>query len=548
MIDFKKYFPYDVIRPEQDNVLKEIADKWHDKKYFILQLDVGTGKSGIAKTVANWSNDAFIITETKQLQQQYINDFGSDPQFVSIKGKANYSCNKNPRLNCENGPCTLRKSIAQMPECKRTCKYYSLREKALRSHTVLTSYAYIFRAFDCAGFWKRRNLMVFDECHLLEDQLVSFASFEINPIELDRTYGLFDRYENRKQLMEPFTLEGWEANKKRFHEIFNIILEKRNELLDMLKEELGDTKIEDLDEDTIDSMNDIHKLFYKIDKLFKKMNVFSSQRKDNWIIAPSKVDGALTFTPLFVDSLFDNFCNNWADKFLFMSATILDIDGFIKDLGIDKSRCVVMKVESTFNPEKSPIYFMPCGKMNYQSIDESIPKACDAISVIMKSKRNEKGIIHTGNYKVAEKIFNDLEHISKVDHDRLLMKAKDNDEISNQNLINVHTRSKNTVLVSPSMTTGVDLKDDLSRFQILVKMPFGSLADPRTKKKSDLSPDWYACQMLKNLIQACGRSTRSVDDFSATFILDSSFNYYVNRYQKWLPKQFLARLKNVTLT
>ncbi len=540
MIDYRKHFPYDQIRPEQEEVLKQIAEHWGDKKYFILQLDVGTGKSGIAKTVANWSNDAFIITETKQLQEQYVHDFGTDKEFVSIKGKANYQCNKNGRLNCENGPCTLRKAAGSMPPCMNTCKYYALRKRALASHTVLTSYAYIFRAFDCAGFWKPRQLMAFDECHLIEDQLVNFASFEINPDELDRTYGLFDNCENRAKELVPFTDTGWEQNKERFKRVFQYICAKREELWAMLQEELGDVKPEELDEDTLDSMNSTHKLYYKIDKLYKKMDVFFNQRKDNWIISPNVTDGSLQFTPLFVDSLFNQFCNNWAEKFLFMSATILDIDGFIKDLGINKDDCLVIKMESTFDPNKSPIYFMPCGSMSYQNIDESLPKACDAVKVILNKKKDEKGIIHTGNYKVAKTIYDN------VKDSRLLMKATE--EITNQNLIKVHERSQNTVLLSPSMTTGVDLRDDLSRFQVIVKMPFSSLADPRIKKKSELSSDWYACQMLKTLVQACGRSTRSAEDFSSTFVLDSSFAYWINKYKKWLPKQFLARLRGVTLT
>lgn len=540
MIDYKKYFPYDQIRPEQDAVLKQIAEHWGDKKYFILQLDVGTGKSGIAKTIANWSNDAFIITETKQLQEQYVHDFGSDTQFVSIKGKANYQCNKNGRLNCENGPCSLRKTAGTMPLCMNTCKYYALRKRALTSHTVLTSYAYIFRAFDRAGFWKKRQLMAFDECHLLEDQLVNFASFELNPDDLDRTYGLFDNMEDREEWLRAFTQSGWEDNKERFKKFFTVIEEKKNELWAMLEEEMGDVKPEDLDEDTLDSMNSTHKLYYRLDRLYKKMAVFSDARKDNWIIAPSTVDGSLQFTPLFVDSLFHKFCNNWADKFLFMSATILDIDGYIKDLGINKDDCLVIKMESTFDPNKSPIYFMPCGSMSFKDIDKTLSKACDAVKMILDKKAGEKGIIHTGNYKVAKTIY------STVKDDRLLMKATE--EISNQNLIKVHERSKDTVLLSPSMTTGVDLRDDLSRFQIIVKMPFSSLSDPRIKRKSELSSDWYACQMLKTLVQACGRSTRSADDFSSTFVLDSSFNYWINKYQKWLPKQFLQRLRGITLS
>lgn len=542
MIDFKKYFPYDEIRPEQEQVLTEIAKNWDNKKYFILQCDVGTGKSGIAKTAANWSDSSFIITETKQLQQQYVDDFSYENNMVSIKGKANYQCNRNGRLNCENGPCTLRKLNSGLPPCMNTCKYYSLRKKALASPIVLTSYAYIFRAFDCAGFWKPRQLMVFDECHLIEDQLINFATFEVNPQQLDRQYGLFDNEENRTDLMKAFTDIGWtDENKSRFNKVYQLVTDKRNELFDMMKEEMGDEDPENLDEDSLDVLSKTHKLYYDIDKLYKKMDLFFTMNKKDWIIAPNATDGALSCTPLNVDSLFKKFCNNWADKFIFMSATILDTDGFIKELGINPEECLVLKMGSTFDPEKSPIYYMPCGSMNYQNIDDSLPKACKAIDFLLTKKPEEKGIIHTGSYKVANKIWEDFEHIHKNNHDRFLIKATD--EITNQNLLKVHERSRNTVLLSPSMTTGVDLKDDLSRFQIVVKMPFASLADPRTKKKSEIDSNWYVCQMLKNLVQACGRSTRSVDDYSTTYILDSSFKYWVKRYEKWLPESFLKRIK-----
>lgn len=542
MIYFEDYFPYKEIRPEQKAVLSQIAANWDKKKYFILQCDVGTGKSGIAKTVANWCENAFIITETKQLQQQYVDDFSHESNMVSIKGKANYQCNRNGRLNCENGPCTLRRTSVK-PPCMATCKYYTLRSKAINSPIVLTSYAYIFRAFDCAGFWKPRELMVFDECHLLEDQLINFATFEINPEFLDRQYGLFDDDPNRAELMEKFSEEGWTpSNKSKFNKVFFLVTEKRKELFDMMKDELGGEKPEDLDEDALDVLSKTHKLYYDIDKLYKKMSLFFGAKKEDWIIAPNTTDGALCFTPLNVDSLFHQFCDTWASKFIFMSATILDTEGYIKELGISPEECLIIKMESSFDPEKSPIYYMPCGSMNYESIGESLHTACSAINFLLSKKPNEKGIIHTGNYKVAERIWNNNSEISKDNHDRLLMRATK--EITNQNLLKVHERAENTVLLSPSMTTGVDLKDDLSRFQIVVKMPFSSLADPRIKKKSTINSNWYTCQMLKTLIQACGRSTRSVDDFSATYILDSSFKYWVTRYKKWLPESFLKRIKN----
>ena len=61
------------------------------------------------------------------------------------------------------------------------------------------------------------------------------------------------------------------------------------------------------------------------------------------------------------------------------------------------------------------------------------------------------------------------------------------------------------------MAEGVDLKDDLSRFQIVIKMPFDSLADPRIKKLTEMNSNWYSCEMMKKFIQQCGRSTRNKD-------------------------------------
>ncbi|MNN86228.1 hypothetical protein D3C81_2036210 [compost metagenome] len=97
-------------------------------------------------------------------------------------------------------------------------------------------------------------------------------------------------------------------------------------------------------------------------------------------------------------------------------------------------------------------------------------------------------------------------------------------------------------MVSPSLTTGTDLKDDLSRFQILVKLPWASLADQRVAKKVEMDGDWYVVEMLRVLVQAAGRSTRDKDDYSTSYVLDTSFYSWVVKYRKILPKQFLKRI------
>ena len=86
------------------------------------------------------------------------------------------------------------------------------------------------------------------------------------------------------------------------------------------------------------------------------------------------------------------------------------------------------------------------------------------------------------------------------------------------------------------------MKDDLSRFQIIIKMPFASLADKRIQQKIAINNEWYVAEMFRSFVQAAGRSTRSEDDYSVTYVLDNSFYQWVFKYKHWFPKNFLKRI------
>jgi Rad3-related DNA helicase len=169
-------------------------------------------------------------------------------------------------------------------------------------------------------------------------------------------------------------------------------------------------------------------------------------------------------------------------------------------MGLDKSNTAFITRDGIFEPQKSPIVYIPVGSMNYSNLQTTMPKIIDEIKLLLKCHPNEKGIIHTATYAIAEQIVED------IDSDRLLFKEG---YTSNEVLLKEHELSdKPTVLVSPSLMAGVDLHDDLSRFQIVVKMPYISLSDERVKKKMNKNKKWYTCKMLRNLVQECGRSTR----------------------------------------
>jgi len=73
-------------------------------------------------------------------------------------------------------------------------------------------------------------------------------------------------------------------------------------------------------------------------------------------------------------------------------------------------------------------------------------------------------------------------------------------------------------------------------------MPYPPLSVKRIKKMFDLDKDWYENKMLNTLVQACGRATRSKNDFSTTYILDGNAVSALKRASSKLPKSFIDRI------
>lgn len=538
-----KYFPYPTIRPAQLEILEKMKNNWDKYKYFVIEAPPGIGKSAIAKTICSSVNTAFLITATKQLQDQYMRDFPNSG-VVSIKGRANYKCVYGDKLNCEMGPCMVNKDLLKECKLNHCCPYYSKREEALASNTVLTSYQYFLRAMDCAGFWKPRDVLILDECHLLEQQVTQWASTFLSPIELHTKYNIFEGVDPQIFMVYSVAPEtsGYKANEKWLHVIWKLIMEKRKELYKEIAAAInanGKPMPDDpnwLSEEDLEELASTHKEYYELDKYYRRLEIFfelSNEEKANWIIEPQ--DNGIMMQPVNIDNLFKYYMNEWGkEKVIFMSATILDTAGFCNELKLPKDKTAIIKMDPIFEPEKSPIVYYPTGNMSYQYLDSTMPKILENVKEILAMYPNEKGIIHTGNYKIAKAI------CEGIDNPRLIMKDEDG---NNEKLLKKHSKSAEaTVLVSPSLTTGADLKDNLSRFQVFVKMPFSSLADKRVQKKIEYNDNWYVSEMFRTLVQACGRSTRSENDWSVTYILDTSFYYWIAKYRKWFSKQFHKRI------
>ena len=157
------------------------------------------------------------------------------------------------------------------------------------------------------------------------------------------------------------------------------------------------------------------------------------------------------------------------------------------------------------------------------------------IDAICEKHKDEKGIIHTHTNSITSFIKNN----TNTGNNRFLYRDQ---MYKNEDILDIHENSEDpTVLVSPSLGLGVDLKGDLARFQIIVKAAYLPLGDDRIKKMFNQDKQWYANKMLSNFIQQCGRGIRSKDDHCVTYVLDANIFNAVLRNKSKLPKYFLDR-------
>jgi len=175
-------------------------------------------------------------------------------------------------------------------------------------------------------------------------------------------------------------------------------------------------------------------------------------------------------------------------------------------------------IPSTFDFKKSPIYFLNRFKMSFKERENSFKYLKNAIYSICKTKFADcKGIIQTGSYEFAKRLYDDAPDDIK---ERMLIYRGSREKI---NTIRFHRLSENTIIVGPTLNTGIDLPGDECRFIIILKVPYPTLVDPLIKERIKLYPLWYNSHTSNEIIQGIGRGVRYNGDWCVTYILDACF-------------------------
>jgi len=213
-------------------------------------------------------------------------------------------------------------------------------------------------------------------------------------------------------------------------------------------------------------------------------------------------------------------------KAILMSGTVFDYD--IEDL-LPGRNYKILDLPSPIPKEQRQIILNPVNyKMNWQTPPEQI---ADSIKEVLAEHPGENAIIHV-SYALSRKL---EPHMP----DGVLVNTAEN-KIQMLNRF----KKEGGVFLAAGCAEGIDLKGDLCRLNIIPKLLYPNLMDPVVKKRMAQAggADWYDLETLKLLIQQAGRSTRCLEDFSATYILDPGAAWRIKKHRKKLPQSFLEAL------
>jgi Rad3-related DNA helicase len=229
----------------------------------------------------------------------------------------------------------------------------------------------------------------------------------------------------------------------------------------------------------------------------------------------------------------DNPVFNTGNKLVLMSATIGRND--IIELGLDKRRVFYHEAESCIPAERRPIYFEPVGKIRGQDLTLTTPLIGQKITELM-DKYPLKGLIHAtyAQARALRSIFSD--------HPRVMFHDK-TDKTQRYQEFRADTTDK--VLIASGLYEGVDLPDDMGRWQALAKVPWPNKGEPAIAYAADLDPNWYTWNTAKQVMQACGRISRHPEDQGDTYILDSTFKSLYNNNDSYWPRWWRESLHGI---
>jgi ATP-dependent DNA helicase DinG len=532
MDDLLAHFPPGATpRPEQARLLSvlgdalaELEDDPRGPRVLLIEAPPGVGKSHVATTLARWSGDAYLLTSQKLLQDQYEREFGAE--LALVKGRDNYVCERY-----HGAPVPTSRGMCRRPggpAC--ACPYVRAKQTALNAPIFCTNTAY----FATLRHWhaeqlRRRRLLIVDEAHNLESQLVGVFTTRFSHDEMREWFGgLLPRLagaDDYRPLLAGH-VERLEAQRLQIERWLEA-LRPRGQPPEMFLE-MPPTREE---QDLLEQRD-------RLESALARVAFFLDAGDREWIVRyPDHAGAELALVPLTVSSMARELFSECAEVVVLSSAYLGHREVLAEYFGLNEGDVRGFATPSPFALEQRPIVYRPVGALSHLTRARLEPALFAEVAAILASHPGDKGLIHVPSYEAGRRLVNDLAARAPRDSRRLLWIDSTGGK---PGAIQLHRASPlPTVLVSPSLREGIDLPDDFLRFQVLTKLPYPDLGDPWTAARRARDPRWYAVETAKALLQAYGRSCRHAEDHGVTYVLDGQFARFLQRYRVLLPEWFL---------
>lgn len=542
-----KAFPWEQPREGQIEAVRFVLEAFKDgKDYVVLEGPTGSGKSVIGITVSNFFKNSFYLTIQKSLQAQLIGDF---EHVVSLMGRNAYPCTYYARNEsklkagkrfpaeklkelldkppgCDNGFC---KDVLDSNKCGgcflqehkgdlmilppgmkySACPYYEQLGLALAAPHVTMNYSCFLSQTYYAGRFPPRELMICDEAHNVQSVIMDFISLTINDFQLQE-YGI-----TLPELEEPKDYAHWIKDNDVVKIIGYIIA---------AAESTGDKK-------TVEKLSEV---LFKIGLFL----LSAEDPEDEWVSDYTTSKNApynhtVCLRPVFVRHFSQDLLFGYAKKNLLMSATILHLDSFCNATGLDRSKVAAYRMKNRIPASNRKVLVLPVLKATGgdSKMGEWMPTMIKEVDKLCEIHKDHKGIIHTHNFAICNGLLEKCKH-----RKRFLFQKNFADK---QHLLRHHAATDKSIIIAPAMHEGFDLKNDLSRFQIICKVPYPNFyADKQLKRRSEIDWNYILWLTALKLIQSSGRSIRSETDWAMTYIIDSTFLRFREEANFMIPKWF----------
>lgn len=478
MHDFLKRFDGTDRKPRavQVEALNWISENW-SSKVLCLNLPVSVGKSAIAKSIAD-TVGAHIITPSNILINQYTETY---PEHNFLKGKIHYTCSSG--ISCQDWIDTCEQ--AACPDCP----YIGCKTKSMQESTFFNPMSLYYATADFR--WTSPRTLIVDEAHQLGSMLLMLSGFSIG----------YSAFHFPKNCTNELVLIAWLDDQiKRLGK--QISLHKRDKAkISKLAGELSSFKIV---KDGVAENPQNYAIWTHKGTLRGRPEVFLNVKP---LTPPRNLVSKLLASR----------------NLILMSGTLFPTD--IRDL-LGDVPYKLLDLPSPIPKERRPVFVRP---VKYPMNRFTDPKLIAAsIEEVIALHPGENVIIHV-TYSLSEQL---RKHFTQP----ILYNDK-----TNKDTILEQFKKSGGIFLAAGCAEGIDLKGDLCRVNIIPKMPYPNLGDPMVAKRRTLvdGETWYTNCIMKTVIQQVGRSTRTEEDWSASYILDPNFERKFRECKSTLPKSFV---------